>query len=96
MGRFPLQNWEVSFDQWVFEVRGVQKSSGKVILWEAITHSLRGTAADLVQCMGSEASVTDILDKLMTIYGMVASFDCSDSMGCNRRKGSMLPHSLQG
>ena len=65
----------MSFDQWVFKVRSVQKNYGKVILSEAITNSLRGTAAESVQYMGPTASVTEIMDKLMTIYGKVASFN---------------------
>ena len=66
---------EVSFDQWVFEVKGVQKSCGEVILQEAITHSLQGTANNSVWYLGPGASVAEILDKLMTFYRMVTCFD---------------------
>ena len=66
---------EMSFDQCVFQVKGVQKSYGEVNLWEAITCSLKGTAADFIWYMGQGTSVMEILDMLMTICGMVASFD---------------------
>ena len=37
--------------------------------------SLKGAAADMAQYMGPTASISDILDKLAVIFGIVASFD---------------------
>ena len=37
--------------------------------------SLKGAAADMAGYMGPTASVSDILDKLIVIFGTVASFD---------------------
>ena len=37
--------------------------------------SLKGAVVDMAQYMGPTASVSDILDKLIVIFGTVASFD---------------------
>ena len=37
--------------------------------------SLKGAVADMAQYMGPTAGVSDILDKLIVIFGTVASFD---------------------
>ena len=37
--------------------------------------SLKGVAADMAWYMGPTAGVSDILDKLLVIFGTVASFD---------------------
>ena len=37
--------------------------------------SLKGAAADMAWYMGPTASVSNILDKLLVIFGTVASFD---------------------
>ena len=43
-----VQKEEVSFDQWVFEVRSVLKKHSEATLWEGIICSLHGVMADLV------------------------------------------------
>ena len=43
--------------------------------WESIVQSLKGAAADMAWYMGPTASVREILQKLMVIFRMVASFD---------------------
>ena len=37
--------------------------------------SLKGAVADMAQYMGPTASVSNILEKLLVIFGTVASFD---------------------
>ena len=37
--------------------------------------SLKGAAADMAWYMGPTASISDILDKLVVIFGTVALFD---------------------
>ena len=37
--------------------------------------SLKGAVADTAQYMGPTASVSDILEKLLVIFGTIASFD---------------------
>ena len=45
------------------------------VVWESIVRSLKGAAADMAKYMGPTASVSDIVQKLMVIFGMVALFD---------------------
>ena len=45
------------------------------VVQESIVRSLKGAAVDMARYMGPTASVSDILQKLMVIYGTVALFD---------------------
>ena len=45
------------------------------LVWESIVRSLKGAAADMASYMDPTASVSDILQKLMVIFWMVASFN---------------------
>ena len=45
------------------------------VIWESIIRSLKGAVADMARYMGPTASVSDILQKLMIVFGMVASFN---------------------
>ena len=45
------------------------------VVWESIVRSLKGAAADMARYMAPTASVSDILQKFMVIFGTVASFD---------------------
>ena len=74
-GEVPQGKSEVSFDQWVLEHKSILKSYGETILQETMTQSLWGTMANSVWYLSLGASVTDILLKLMTMCGTVASFD---------------------
>ena len=40
-----------------------------------IMRSLKGAAADMARYMGPTAGVSEILEKLSVIFGMVTSFD---------------------
>ena len=66
---------EVSFKQWYHEVQCVKDHYQESVVQESIVQSLKGAAADMAHYMGPTASVTEILQKLMVIFGTVASFD---------------------
>ena len=66
---------EVSFEQWYHEVQCVKDHYPESVAWESIVRSLKGATADMAWCMGPTASVSTILQKLMVIFGTVASFD---------------------
>ena len=66
---------EVSFEQWYHEVQCVKDHYPESVVWESIVWSLKGAVADMAQYMGPTASVREILQKLMVIFRMVASFD---------------------
>ena len=74
-GKVMLGKTEVSFKQWYHEVQCVKDHYLESVVWESIVWSLKGAAADMAQYMGPTASVREILQKLMVIFGMVASFD---------------------
>ena len=66
---------EVSFKQWSHKVQYVKDHYLELVVWESIVQSLKGAVADMAWYMGPTASVREILQKLMVIFGMVASFD---------------------
>ena len=66
---------EVSFEQWNHKVQCVKDHYPELVVWESIVQSLKGAVADMAQYMGPTASVTEILQKLMVIFGTVASFN---------------------
>ena len=73
-GKAMLGKTEVSFEQWYHEVQGVKDHYSESVVQESIVQSLKGAVADMAQYMGPTASVREILQKLMVIFGMVASF----------------------
>ena len=64
---------EISFEQWNHEVQWIKDHYLELVVPESIMKSLKGVAADMAWYMGPTASVSDILDKLMVIFGTVAS-----------------------
>ena len=66
---------KVSFEQWNHELQYIKDHYPESVVEESIVRSLTGAAADMAQYMGPTASVSDILQKLMVIFGKVASFD---------------------
>ena len=66
---------EVSFKQWCHKVQCIKGHYPESVVQESIVWSLKGAAADMAWYMGPTASVTEILQKLMVIFGTVASFD---------------------
>ena len=66
---------EVSFEQWNHEVQCIKDYYPESAVQESIVKSLKGAAAEMAQFMGPTASVSNILQNVMVIFGMVASFD---------------------
>ena len=66
---------EVSFEQRVFEVKSVMQSHTEATLSEGIVLSLHRATADLVQYLGLQSPVSEIINKLELLSGTVASFD---------------------
>ena len=66
---------EVSFEQWYHEVQCIKDHYLESVVWESIVQSLKGAVVDMAQYMGPAASVTEILQKLMVIFGRVVSFN---------------------
>ena len=66
---------EVSFKQWNHKVHCIKDHYLESVVRESIMRSLKGAAADMAQYMGPTAGVSNILEKLLVIFGTVASFD---------------------
>ena len=66
---------EVSFEQWCHEVQCVKDHYPELVVQESIVQSLKGAVADMARYMAPTASVSDIIQKLMVIFGTVALFD---------------------
>ena len=66
---------EVSYEQWNHEVQCIKDHYPESVVWESIMRSLQGAAADMAWYMGPTASVSDILEKRLVIFGTIASFD---------------------
>ena len=63
---------EVSFEQWNHKFQCIKDHYPESVVWESIVRSLKGAAADMAQYMGPTAGVSDILEKLLVIFGTVA------------------------
>ena len=61
--------------QWYHKVQCVKDHYPEPVVWENIVWFLKGAAADMAWYMGPTASDEEILQKLMVIFGTVASFD---------------------
>ena len=66
---------KVSFKQRKHEVQCIKDHYPELVVQDNIVRSLKGAAVDMAWYMGSTASVSNILQKLMVIFGMVPSFD---------------------
>ena len=67
---------EVSYEQWSHEVQCIKDHYPESVVRESIMRSLKGAAADMACYMGPTVSVSEILEKLSVIFGMVVtSFD---------------------
>ena len=74
-GNVALGKTEVSYEQWSHEVQCIKDHYPESVVRESIMRSLKGAAADMAHYMGPTASVSEILEKLSVIFGMVTSFD---------------------
>ena len=66
---------EVSYEQWSHEVQCIKDHYPESVVRESIMQSLKGAAADMACYMGPTASVSEILEKLLVIFGTVTSFN---------------------
>ena len=74
-GKAAPSKTEVSYEQWSHEVQCVKDHYPESVVCESIMQSLKGAAADMAHYMGPAASVSDILEKLLVIFGTVTSFE---------------------
>ena len=66
---------EVSYEQWSHEVQCIKDHYLESVVRESIMQSLKGAVTDMALYMGPTAGVSKILEKLLVIFGTVASFD---------------------
>ena len=66
---------EVLYEQWSHEVQCIKDHYPESVVRENIMRSLKGAAADMAHYMGPTAGVSEILEKLLVIFGTVTSFD---------------------
>ena len=66
---------EVSYEQWSYKVQCIKDHYPESVVRESIMRSLKGAAADMACYMGLTASISEILEKLLVIFGMVVPFD---------------------
>ena len=67
-GQTPIPKGHVSFEAWKHEVKGLMKLYDTQVVTQSIRCSLRSPAAEVVWCLGIEASYNDIMDALKTQY----------------------------
>ena len=66
---------KASYKQWSHKVQCIKDHYPESVVRESIMRSLKGAAADMACYMGPTAGVSEILEKLLVIFGMVMSFD---------------------
>ena len=66
---------KVSFKQCYHEVQCIKDPYPEAVVQVIIIQLLKGAAVDMAWYMGSTASVNPIMQKLLVIFGTVASFD---------------------
>lgn len=74
-GEDPRPKLEVSYEEWVYEVRCILNSRvhAEYKMAQAIRRSLRGQAKKVLIPLGTSATVDEMLGRLKTIFGNVAS-----------------------
>ena len=92
-GKATPRKTEVSFEQWYHEVQGIKDHYPELVVQESIMRSLKRAVADMARYMDPNA----IVQKLMAIFGTVASFDVlmqnfyKVTQG-NHEKGALIRH----
>ena len=71
-GSTPIPKGHVSFTAWKHEVEGLLSIYPQKAVVQAIRRSLKSPAAEVVWCLGQEASYEDIIEALETRYDDVA------------------------
>ena len=67
---------EVSYKQWIHKVQCIKDHYLESVVRESIMQSLKGAVADMAHYMGPTAGVSEISEKLLVIFGTVASLMC--------------------
>ena len=66
---------DVSFEQWEYEVEILKATHTSSAIREAITKSLKGSAAEALRALGPVATLEQILTSFKGKYGIAASYD---------------------
>ena len=66
---------DASFEQWEYEVEILRPTHTASAIREAITKSLKGSAAEALRALGINATLESILSSLRGKYGIAASYD---------------------
>ena len=66
---------DVSFEHWEYEIETLRKSYTQTAIKEAITKSLKGSAAESLRPLGPLATLQQILQSMRGKYGIAASYD---------------------
>lgn len=65
-------NGATSYDVWKYEIQCLLKENyPRISISEAIRRSLKGNAKKVVMCLGSNASIDEIILKLDSVYGNI-------------------------
>ena len=83
------------FDLWRYQVQClIQEQYSEAVILLAIRRSLKGEAARVVMRLGSQANISDILNKFESIYGLVDKKQIlmSKSTVLNRMSTKMSHH----
>ena len=66
---------DVSFEHWEYEIETLRKAFAESTIKEAITKSLKGSAAESLRSLRPLATVKQILQYMKGKYGIAASYD---------------------
>ena len=74
-GEDPRPKTESTFEEWKYEVNCLRRDKicSDTVIGQAIRKSLKGQAKKVLLPVGSEATVTDILERLEGVFGNVAT-----------------------
>ena len=73
-GENPAKH-ESMYQQWIFDMRSLQRIYPKAQMKEVIPHSVKVVAAGIVRSLESDAQVECVLEKPETVYGIVMRLD---------------------
>ena len=71
----PLAKDDMTFNHWIYPIKSSMTLYPKEVLHQGLNMSLKGEASNIMSILGPRAMVKEILEKLETQYGQVASAD---------------------
>ena len=71
----PTPNNELTFEQWVCDVRAYQRQFPDFILLLAVRKSIQGKAKSVLRSLGSDFTIDEVIGTLVREYEGVASSD---------------------